>query len=91
MRAVVLCLVLVVVGACGSAQSAICKKYIACEQAYEKASATGPVDLTQYEASGVCWQSDANAQLCDQQCTDGVTAVRQAATAANLDVAACRQ
>jgi hypothetical protein len=74
---------------CGAQQSAVCKKFIACEQAYEKASNTGPIDLSQYEANGVCWQSADNATKCDQQCTDGTTAVRQAVADANLSVPAC--
>ena len=75
---------------CGTQQSAVCKKFIACEQAYEKASQTNPIDLSQYEADGTCWQSGQNAQLCDQQCTDGIAAVRQAAADANLNVPACK-
>lgn len=77
--------------ACGAPQSAICRTYVACQQQYDGASQTGPVDVAQYQADGICWQSAANAAQCDADCTQGVTAIRQAATDANLDVPACRQ
>ena len=76
---------------CGSAQSPICKQYVACQQQYDGASQTGPVDVAQYQADGLCWQSAQNSAQCDKDCTNGVAAIRQAAADANLDVPACQQ
>ncbi|HEY4222879.1 MAG TPA: hypothetical protein VGO62_16090 [Myxococcota bacterium] len=82
---------LVFVAACGGTdQSDICKKYVSCEQAYEKASSTGPVDLSQYAEGGPCWASAANSQECDQECTAGIAQDKDAAADANLDVPACQ-
>lgn len=74
---------------CAQAQSEICGQYVACQQAYDAASQTGPADVAQYESDGICWLSDANADTCDQQCTEGVAALREAAANANLSVPAC--
>ncbi len=90
-RLVVLALAAVAVGgACAPPQSDGCKQYIACQQEYDAASGTGPVDVSQYEADGACWDSADNAATCDQQCTEGIAAVRDAAANANLDVPSCQ-
>ena len=67
----------------------MCKKYVACQPAYEQASQTVHVDTTDYEANGTCWSGADNAQLCDQRCTDALDAIRADIAAANLDVPAC--
>lgn len=74
---------------CGQDPSEICRQYVACQAEYDAASATGPVDTAQYEDEGLCWASADNAARCDQQCSDGLAAVREAAANANLDVPAC--
>ena len=81
--------VLSVAGSCAQAQSEICRQYVACQQEYDAASLTGPTDVAQYEADGICWLSAENADTCDLQCTDGIAALKDAAANANLDVPAC--
>lgn len=75
--------------ACAQAQSEICQRYIACQQEYDAASQTGPADVAQYQADGICWLNAENADTCDRQCTEGLAAVQDAAANANLEVPAC--
>jgi hypothetical protein len=75
--------------ACAQEPSDICNQYVACQQAYDEASDTGPTDVEQYEAGGLCWQSGENVETCDRQCTEGLDALKDAAARANLDVPAC--
>ena len=75
--------------ACAQAQSEICARYVACQQEYDAAARTGPTDLAQYAPDGICWLSAENIDTCDQQCTDGIAAVQEAAANANLDVPSC--
>lgn len=88
-RFALLCVFPSVALGCAQAQSEICRQYVACQQEYDSAAQTGPTDLAQYEADGICWLSAENIDTCDAQCTEGIAALQEAAGNANLDVPSC--
>ena len=75
--------------ACAQAQSEICRQYVACQQEYDAAAQTGPTDLAQYQADGICWLSAENIELCDRQCRAGIAAVKDALASTNLEAPSC--
>lgn len=76
-------------GACRAEPSPECQTYRACQAAYDEATGTGPVDVSQYEADGACWDSGDNAARCTADCEAGAAALARAAAAEGLDVPAC--
>jgi hypothetical protein len=56
------------VAACGPSE--ICKKYVACQKAYDDT-----VDTTAYEDGGTCWQTAPAANTCNTQCQDALFAL----------------
>ena len=74
---------------CAAEPSAVCLAYVGCQQAYDEATGTGPVDVTQYQPGGACWDSAENAARCTADCQTGLDLLSESATAEGLDLAAC--
>ena len=60
--------VVVVAGACGPSDE--CKRYVACQKAFDAS-----VDTTPYEAGGSCWTTLQTETACTEQCKEALDAI----------------
>ncbi len=74
---------------CGAPQSEQCRAYVACQQAYDEATGTAPVDVAQYLEGGACWDDANNAARCTEDCEAGLTLLADAADREGLPLPAC--
>lgn len=81
----------VVAGACAPLPpSDECRQYVGCQAAYDDAAGLDPVDTADYDKDGSCWSSPEFSEACTAECTDALTALRDAAAAADLRVEECQ-
>ncbi len=74
---------------CAAEPSAQCLTYVACQQAYDEATGNAPVDVTQYQSGGACWDSAENAARCTADCGAGLDLLTDAAATEGLELPAC--
>ena len=78
---------IMVLAACGPAQSDECKKMIECETAYADAMETTATDWEDsYGPKGTCWKNAGTADSCTEACTNTVDSYKTALEAASKDV-----
>lgn len=76
-------------GACSQEPTPECQAYVACQQAYDEATGAAPVDVTQYQPDGACWDSADNAARCTADCQAGLDALRGSAASEGLEIPSC--
>jgi hypothetical protein len=89
-RSLVIGVLLAASGCKPPVQSEACKRYVACQGAYDKAAGHEAKPLNVYEKTGFCWSDEQAANQCTLECTEGLSALGIAAASAALNVPECR-
>ena len=74
---------------CQQKPTPACVRYVQCQAAWDQAAGHEPKDTSVYVDGGLCWGDATTAAQCGLECEEGTAALRQAAAASQLRVAAC--
>ena len=75
---------------CALPQDEECERYLSCRASFDAAFALPLADLSDYEATGACWDTPQNASLCRANCVQGTEELRNAAREAGEELSQCQ-
>ncbi len=84
-----LCFLPLVLAACGTGQSDICKQYISCEKHAAEIFQRAEMQTFAYGPNAICWETDELANDCNTLCEDTVTSLRDSLNDKDLELGPC--